>query len=167
MQAEALEAPRPELTNPVRKHMGKSEDYYTPTAEQRAAAEKIVVRLDYTPEQLAATRRQMADRLREGAEMDRISERLDRAQAIRDGLIPPPWAGKPPTDKEPLKAIERAKVVLHDLYPTKAKMPNSLKAATQAVNDECQKRGWQLVTSTDTVHRAAEQLGYRPPRKRQ
>jgi hypothetical protein len=67
--------------------------------------------------------------------------------------------------KEPVRAIGRAKVVLRFLYPTKAEMPRSLKAATNAVEKECERRGWQLVKSTDTVHRAAEQLGYRAPRK--
>jgi len=66
--------------------------------------------------------------------------------------------------KEPLRAIERAEVVLRELYPTKAQMPRSLKEATKAVATECQKRGWPA-PSSDTVHRAAERPGYRPPRK--
>jgi hypothetical protein len=68
-------------------------------------------------------------------------------------------------EDEPLQPIDRAKVVLRDLYPTKAEMPRSLKAAHRAVMAECEKRDWQP-PSEDTVQRAAEELGYRPPRKR-
>jgi hypothetical protein len=81
-----------------------------------------------------------------------------------DRLYP---AGSAPIDhEEPLQPIDRAKVVLRDLYRTKAEMLRSLKEATNAVDEECGKRGWQAVSSPDTIHRAAEQLGYRAPRKR-
>jgi hypothetical protein len=79
----------------------------------------------------------------------------------------PPHGGSAPVDhEEPLLPIDRAKAALLYLYPTKAQMPRLLKAATTAVDGYCQKQGWQLVSSPDTVHRAAEQLGYRAPRKR-
>jgi hypothetical protein len=84
----------------------------------------------------------------------------------------PPLAGGTPVDHddvssavEPLLAVDRARTVLRYLYPTKANMPGSLKEATAKVGDECQKRGWKP-PSEDTVHRAAEELGYRTPRKR-
>lgn len=92
-------------------------------------------------------------------------------QPILDHIWPPARSG--PVDdaddndlKEPLRAIDRAKVVLRDLYPTKSRMPRSLKEATGEVKVECEKRGWQP-PSEDRVQAAAEQLGYRPPRKRQ
>ena len=69
-------------------------------------------------------------------------------------------------DDEPLQPIDRAKAALLAIYSAKAQMPRVLKAATNDVDDYCKKRGWQPVTSTDTVHRAAEQLGYRAPRKK-
>ena len=67
--------------------------------------------------------------------------------------------------EEPLKPIDRAKVVLRELYPNKAEMPSGLKAAARAVQDECRKRNWKP-PSEDTIQRAAEELEYRPPRKR-
>ena len=93
-------------------------------------------------------------------------------QPILDRIWPPP-AGSAPVDhddasdlKEPLRAIDRAKVMLRFLYPTKSKMPRLLKEATGEVKLECEKRGWKP-PSEDRVQAAAEQLGYRPPRKRQ
>jgi hypothetical protein len=86
-------------------------------------------------------------------------------QPVLDRIWPPP-TDSAPVD-EPLLPIDRAKAALRALYRTKAEMPRSLKAATKAVDDYCQKQGWQPVSSPDTVHRAAEQLGYRAPRKRQ
>ena len=77
----------------------------------------------------------------------------------------PPLAGIAPVDdSEPLLAIDRAKVVLRDLYATKAKMPTSLKEATGEVEGECWKRGWKP-PSEDRVAAAAGELGYRTPRK--
>lgn len=67
--------------------------------------------------------------------------------------------------KQPSLPIDRAKAVLRDLYPAKAQMPGSLKAAARDVVEECRKRGWKPM-SPDTIQRAAEELGYRPPRKR-
>jgi hypothetical protein len=76
----------------------------------------------------------------------------------------PPAGGTPV--EGPLRPVDRAKVVLRALYPTKAQMPRSLKEATKAVVTKCEQRRWQPVSS-DTVQRAAEQLGYRAPRKHQ
>jgi hypothetical protein len=84
--------------------MGQSDDDYTPTPEQIAAAEKIVVPLDWTPEQLAAMRRRMADKLKEGAEMDRISERLDRYLPKRAETPEPAGEPESPIEPEPLSA---------------------------------------------------------------
>jgi hypothetical protein len=75
------------------------------------------------------------------------------------------YGGAPAEHDEPLLPIDRAEAVLRYLYQTKAQMPRSLKAATKAVDDPCEKWGWQLVKSPDTVHRAAEKIGYRAPRK--
>jgi hypothetical protein len=84
-----------------------------------------------------------------------------------DRLWPPPLAGSAPVDQEePLLKIDRAKAALLHLYPSKTKMPGSLKTAHRAVVTECKKRGWQP-PSEDTVQRAAAQLGYRPLRNRQ
>ena len=66
---------------------------------------------------------------------------------------------------EPLRPIDRAEAVLRALYRTRAEMPHRLKVATNAVDAKCRERGWQPVSSTDTVHRAAVKLGYRDPRK--
>jgi hypothetical protein len=68
-------------------------------------------------------------------------------------------------DEEPILPVDRATAALRALYRTKAEVPRSLKALTTAVDGYCKKKGWKLVSSTDTVHRAAEQLGYRAPRK--
>jgi len=65
---------------------------------------------------------------------------------------------------EPLRAIDRAKSVLHGLYPTKAQAPASLKQIASKVADECRDRNWPP-PSKDTVQRALVELGYRPPRK--
>jgi hypothetical protein len=54
-------------------------------------------------------------------------------------------------EDEPLLPIDRAKTVLFYLYRTKAQMPHSLKEATRKVEEECKKRGWRPVSSTDTV----------------
>ncbi len=86
--------------------MGKAEDKYTPTPEQLAAAAKIVVPLDWPPEQLAAMRRRMAEGLKEAAEMERIGKRLDRYIAIRDGQIRPPWMEQ--TEPKPAETPEPA-----------------------------------------------------------
>jgi hypothetical protein len=67
--------------------------------------------------------------------------------------------------KEPLKPGDRAEVALLALYQSKADVPHSLQVITNAVDDYCKKRGWQTVGSRDTVHHAAERLGYRAPRK--
>jgi hypothetical protein len=88
-----------------------------------------------------------------------------------DRIWPPP-GGTAPVEhhddsdmKEPVRAIDRAKAVLRHLYPTKAQMPGVLKEATRKVVAECEKRDWKP-PSEDRVQRAAEELGYRPPRKR-
>ena len=67
--------------------------------------------------------------------------------------------------RAPLRPIDRAKAVLLELYPNKVRMPGKLKAVVREVEDECRKRNW-TPPSQDTVERAAEELGYRPPRKR-
>ena len=86
-------------------------------------------------------------------------------QPVLDRIWPP--AGSASIDhEEPLLKINRAKAALLHLYPSKTTMPGSLKAAHKAVVTECEERGWQP-PSEDTVQRAAEKLGYRPPRKRQ
>jgi len=85
-------------------------------------------------------------------------------QPAFDRIWPPPASSAP--EKEPVLPINRAKAVLRYLYLTKADMPGSLKAITNAVEKGCKELGWQPVSSQDTVHRAAEELGYRPPRKR-
>jgi hypothetical protein len=87
-------------------------------------------------------------------------------QPVLDRIWPPPAASVPINhDEEPVRARARAKEVLLYLYPTKAQMPLSLKETTRKVVTECEKRGWKP-PSEDTVQRAAEQLGYRAPRKR-
>jgi hypothetical protein len=68
-------------------------------------------------------------------------------------------------DEQPVRPRGRAKVVLRYKYSTKAQMPRSLKAAWRAVVKECQQRDWQP-PSEETVQRAAEELGYRPQRKK-
>jgi hypothetical protein len=69
--------------------------------------------------------------------------------------------------KEPLQPIDRAKAVLCDLYPPDGKPPRklSLAAVGRAVWDKCEEWGWKP-PSEDTVGRALEELGHRPPRKR-
>jgi hypothetical protein len=88
----------------------------------------------------------------------------------------PPPAGSAQVDhddsksKEPVRAIDRAKAVLPVIYPPDGEPPRelTLKAVTKAVAEECEseRRGWKP-PSEDRVHDALEQLGYRPPRKRQ
>jgi hypothetical protein len=85
---------------------------------------------------------------------------------LENGVTWYPGTGPLAPVEEPLRPVDRAKVVLRALYPTKAQMPRSLKEATKAVVTKCEQRRWQPVSS-DTVQRAAEQLGYRAPRKHQ
>jgi hypothetical protein len=68
-------------------------------------------------------------------------------------------------DKEPILPGDRATAALRALYRTKADVPGSLRVITRAVDKWCKDQGWHVVASTDTVHRAAEKLGYRAPRK--
>jgi hypothetical protein len=50
--------------------------------------------LALTPEQRAAFQRMMSEKLEQAARLDMAAKAIDRALAIRDGLIPPPWAEK-------------------------------------------------------------------------
>jgi hypothetical protein len=69
--------------------MGKAKrDGSTP--EQPTA----IGRLALTPEQRAAFQRMMTEELEQATRLDKAAKAMDRALAIRDGLIPPPWAEK-------------------------------------------------------------------------
>ena len=60
------------------------------TPEQPTA----IGRLAFTPEQRASFQRMMAEKLEQAAQLDKAAKNIDRYFAIRDGLIPPPWAEK-------------------------------------------------------------------------
>lgn len=60
------------------------------TPEQPTAIERLVL----TPEQRAAFQRMMAEKFEQAARLDKAAKNIDRYIAIRDGLIPPPWAEK-------------------------------------------------------------------------
>jgi hypothetical protein len=53
-----------------------------------------VNRLVLGPKQRAAYQRMVAEKLEQAAQVDKAAKNIDRALAIRDGLIPPPWAEK-------------------------------------------------------------------------
>jgi hypothetical protein len=70
--------------------MGKAKrDGSTP--KQPTAIERLAL----TPEQRATFQRMMAGKFEQAARMDKAAKNIDRALAIRDGLIPPPWVQKP------------------------------------------------------------------------
>jgi hypothetical protein len=88
------------------------------------------------------------------------------AECLDDWLfyVWPDFDSTPADHEQPIWPIDRAMAVLLDLFPAKANMPRSLKAAWRDVVKECQERDWQP-PSEETVQRAAAKLGYRPPRK--
>jgi hypothetical protein len=78
------------------------------TSQQRACIKKM--RALPTPEQRAAA-------LQKKCELDKGLKLIDRASAIRDGLIPPPWAEKllktataPKAKSKKVEAVETEKV---------------------------------------------------------
>lgn len=133
--------------------MGKAKGYYTPeqlaaiqkmvgyTPEQRAAFQKMgptpeqlaamqKVAAAYTPEQLAAMQKMLAKQSpEESAKLDKARKAIDRAIAIREGLIPPPWAEKL------LKPASESKV--------KPKPATERKAKPRPEPEPEEKLGWQ------------------------
>jgi hypothetical protein len=83
--------------------MGEPDDKYTPTPEQIAAVEKLEPLSGlYTPEQLAVMQKVLAKHSPEEiAKLDRMTQRLDRYLAIRDGQIRPPWMEQTEPKPEP------------------------------------------------------------------
>jgi hypothetical protein len=72
--------------------MAKAKGEYTP---ERQARVKIEGAAAYTPEQQALIKKAMegdAAAFEAAAEADKDRKTIDRSMAIRDGLIPPPWA---------------------------------------------------------------------------
>jgi hypothetical protein len=69
--------------------MGKAKrDGNTP--EQPTATGRLVL----TPEQRSAFQRMVAEKFEQAARLNKAAKNIDRVLAIRDGLIPPPWAKK-------------------------------------------------------------------------
>ena len=98
-------------------------------------------------------------------ETDDVNRPLDPLLINCCERLPPPGTAVTARPIEPILPIDRAKAVLRALYPTKEQMPRSLKEATRAVDEKCTAWSWEPVTSPDTVHRAAEDIKYRAPRK--
>jgi hypothetical protein len=88
---------------------------------------------------------------KQAEEARKFGERIDRAIAIRDNLIPPPWMNKPKEKDGP--AIARARAALLAVYPNGRVPPDHLtKMIRGKINDELERRGKKNV-GYDTVRR--------------
>jgi hypothetical protein len=139
--------------------MGKAKGYYT--LEQLAAIQKMVeeraailkkIGACYTPAERAAIQKMVVrDAAEDAAELDKARKTIDRINAIRDGLIPPPWAEKllnpanerkaKPASKRKAKPrskpqVDRAIPILIELHPPSGIPPAHilLKTTTADVN---------------------------------
>jgi hypothetical protein len=146
--------------------MGKAKrDGSTP--EKPTAIERLAL----TPEQRAAFQRMMSEKLEQAARLDKAARAIDRTLAIRDGLIPPPWAEKlrQPAEKAKAKSnsemklgwqVRRAIPILIELYPPTGIPPDNvlLKVATTDVNKVLTERQETPPIKPDSVRRAIHVL---------
>ncbi|MCD9821618.1 hypothetical protein [Bradyrhizobium japonicum] len=131
------------------------------TPEQPTA----IGRLAFPPEQRAAFQRMMAEKLEQAARLDKAGKVIDRANAIRDGLIPPPWAEqllkpasiKTKTKKEGPKE-RRVKTLARGIWPPDGNPPPELSPGEiiKEIGKACQKG--EVVSSRQTILRALGRL---------
>jgi hypothetical protein len=83
-----------------------------------------------------------------------FGRKIDRAIAIRDNLIAPPWMDE--QRHHGGQQIGRVREILRVLYPPKGLVPDhtTTKTVEASVRVEFEKRGWKPVASYDTVARA-------------
>lgn len=135
--------------------MGKAKrDGSTP--EQPTA----IGRLALTPEQRAAFQRMMAEKFEQAARLDKAAKAIDRAIAIRDGLIPPPWAEQllklasqpkaEPKHTRKGRQMSRVRPLVRKMFPPDGIAPDDVKT-WQAVR-EVQKKLPDV--SRDVIERA-------------
>ncbi|MHC2412893.1 hypothetical protein ACVJGC_005484 [Bradyrhizobium diazoefficiens] len=109
----------------------------------------------------------------EQAELAKARKTIDRANAIVDGLIQPPWMMKPkPVSQLKIKSssskqrtgrqMPRLLPLLHELYPPNGIPPGRTKtvAIVQRVQNEFEKRGWGTI-GRDTIEHAIGRGRYR------
>jgi hypothetical protein len=82
-----------------------------------------------------------------------FGRKIDRAIAIRDGLIAPPWIEQRGGGGQ---QIGRVREMLRVIYPPKGLVPahTSIKTVHANIRAEFEKRGWKPIASSDTVARA-------------
>ena len=125
---------------------------HKPTPEQRA----LIKRLAESPflKKLGKDLRKAAD---EAAELERKRKVLDRAQAIRDGLVQPPWMktkAKSKSRNDEGWQERRVKPILLELWPPTGRPPSGLtqKEVVAKVNERFQ-RLYGCKVSRSTIYR--------------
>lgn len=87
------------------------------------------------------------------AELAKARGAIDRTNAIRDGLIPPPWVKKP-KQKDDGRQIQRIKEALPRAYPPEGNVPDghTNKQVQQRLAPWFDQMGWKLA-GVDSIAR--------------